>query len=325
MDREPTSAKEFAPASAHIGPERVGLRLQEALVDLFPDWLPSRKSCRKAIDRGEVCCNGKVSGTALRMAEGDLIEYRPQRWDAPDPGPNAPKHLRVIRPKSAEYAFVWKPAGLATSGPGLWNLAGVIAHQALHGSDTEQQALRPHQPDGMPIPRPVHRLDRATSGWVCLALTLRAARSLSEAFAERRVDKRYLALAAGSVMDGHSEVALDGQTARTNWRRLGHGPLPVHGEATLLEVRPTTGRTHQIRRHLADLGHPLVGEDVHAAPGVALEDAPRYTGQGLFLCAMALSIPAGDHGPSAEVTAPVPRKYKRIRWAADALERHGCS
>lgn len=323
MDREPTSAEEFASATASIGPERSGQRMQEALVGLFPNWLPSRKSCRKAIDRGDIFCNGQLASTALRVETGDRVEYRPEPTKAPDPGPRAPRHLRVVRPNDADFALVWKPAGIPTSGPGVRHLAAILAHQAGQGRPDEREALAPLHRDGMPAPHPVHRLDRATSGWVCVALTLRAAGALGRAFAERLIEKRYLALAQGHLEDGVSDEPLDGKDAHTAWRVLGQGPLPVHGTASLLEVRPTTGRTHQIRRHLAAAGHPLVGEDEHAAPGLDAQTAARYTGHGLFLCAIGLSIPEGNHGPAAEVTANVPRKYKRIGWAADALTRHG--
>ena len=325
MDREPTSAKEFAGANARIGPDRSGQRMQEALVGLFPDWLPSRKSCRKAIDRGEIHCNGNVAGTALRVETGDQVHYRPKAKDAPDPGAIHPGPLRLHRPNGADFAFIWKPAGIATSGPGARHLAGLIAHRAQHGSPEEQAALKAHQPDGMPAPHPAHRLDRATAGWICVALTLPVAEALGRAFADRQVDKRYLALAAGRLQDGHVETPLDGKPSHTAWRALGTGPLPVHGEATLLDIRPTTGRTHQIRRHLAEVGHPLVGEDEHAAPGVDPATAPRYSGQGLFLCAISMALPEGDHGPAAAVHATPPSKYRRIRWVADALEQHGCN
>ena len=98
MDREPTSAKEFAGANARIGPDRSGQRMQEALVGLFPDWLPSRKSCRKAIDRGEIYCNGIAAGTALRVETGDQVDYRPEAKVAPDPGTIHPGPLRLHRP-----------------------------------------------------------------------------------------------------------------------------------------------------------------------------------------------------------------------------------
>ena len=322
MDPETKSDTEFAGATAVIGPEKEGQRMQEAIVGLFTTWLPSRKSCRKAIDRGEVWCNGKPANTALRVCEGDQIQYKPVSAEVPNPGPVANQNLNIVRPQSADFAFVWKPAGIATSGPGLHNLAAILAFQSQNGHNEGQRALRPDAPDGMPAPHPVHRLDRATSGWVCVALTLTAAKSLGHAFENRMVKKRYLALVAGHIEHGQSNVPLDGKACQTNWRVVGRGPLAVHGEATLLEVFPETGRTHQIRRHLAAKGHPIVGEDQHPAPGHTIRDATRYNGHGLFLCAIGLAIPKGDHGPAAEAIGAVPRKYRRIRWAAEALKKN---
>ena len=160
--------------------------MQEALVGLFPAWLPSRKSCRKAIDRGEVWCNGKPAITATRVCEGDQIQYKPVPAEAPNPGPVADQNLNIVRPQSADFALVWKPAGLATSGTGLHNLAAIIAFQSQNGHAEKQRLLRPDAPDGMPAPHPVHRLDRATSGWVCVALTLKAAQSLGLVLAAMR-------------------------------------------------------------------------------------------------------------------------------------------
>ena len=259
---------------------------------------------------------------AVRVEEGDRVESAWNRL-TPDPGPGTNATCMSCVPTTRTSPSSGNPPALPTSGPGLRHLAAILAHQAAQGRPEERAALAPLKRDGMPAPHPVHRLDRATSGWVCVALTLHTAGALGRAFAERLVEKRYLALAQGHLEDGTSEDPLDGKPARTAWRVLGHGPLPVHGTATLLEVRPTTGRTHQIRRHLAAAGHPLVGEDQHAVPGLDPQTAPRYTGHGLFLCAIGLSIPEGDHGPAAEVTGRVPRKYKRIRWAAEALAQHG--
>lgn len=323
MDREHTGADEYVRVDRAVGSDRAGMRMQDALPGLFQMLLPSRKSCRKAIDRGRVLLNGHRASTGVRVREGDCVALLTAPVTPVPPGPGAPKRLHMVRTGQTDWVLVWKPAGLATSGAGRLTLANVLAYRALHGSGEEREKLAPSRPDGMTAPHPVHRLDRATSGWVCTSLTLQAANSLGQAFAEQRVRKRYLALASGRIDHGGSELELDGKSCRTRWAALGSGSLPVHEEATLLEVTPETGRTHQIRRHLALSGHPLVGEDRYAAPGVDPDLAPRFSGHGLFLCAIGLTIPAGTHGPAADVLGEVPRKFKRIRWTAPFLDKNG--
>jgi len=327
MDPESTSEGEFAPVKETIGPDRRDFRLQDALVGLFPILLPSRKACKKAIQRGQVLLNDAVASTAGRVKPGDTVSFCPKPAPKTSPlGPNAPQNIRVIRPPEGEYALVWKPAGLATSGTGQLNLTRVLSQLAHHGTHEQRLQLTPHIKDALPAPQPVHRLDRATAGWVCVALNLKAARSLGQAFEQRTVAKRYLALVSGGLtQSGSNTHPLDEKVAITHWTPLCSGPLPVHGTATLIVVHIETGRTHQIRRHLADIGHALVGEDRYA-PG---QDTPkqaqplRYTGHGLFLSAVHLSIPSGDHGPAANVEANPPKKFTQIRWVLDHLNSRG--
>ena len=184
----------------------------------------------------------------------------------------------------------------------------------------------PRSPPTIPMhlrwPQPVHRLDRVTSGWVCVALNLRTASSIGAAFAAQRIRKSYLALVAGDL-DGQGEcrLPLEGQTAHTSWNAIASGPLPVHGTATLLRVLPTTGRTHQIRRHCALLGHPIVGEDRYPERVDTGEEPLRYKGNGLFLSAVELHIPAGEHGASSRISADAPKKFRRIAWVKNALSQ----
>lgn len=323
MDLNPQGRTEFARVERTVDASRQGIRLQEALVGMFPVLLPSRKSCKKAIEKGRILLHGKPADTARIVQGGDVVTFLPQTFQkAPHPGPGAPAQLRMIRPENADYLLAWKPAGLATSGAGRLHLANVLAHLSSEGSPEQRAQLRPIVNDALEFPAPVHRLDRVTAGWVCIALNLNAAQSLGQAFAEQRIQKRYLALVAGRVLEaGDCSVSLDGKSAATKWSPVCSGPLPVHGTATLLDVQPKTGRTHQIRRHLAHVEHPIVGEHLYPKEHEeAVEPLERYTGHGLFLSAVGMHIPEGDHGPAITVSSPPPRKFSRITWVSRGVE-----
>lgn len=156
----------------------------------------------------------------------------------------------------------------------------------------------------------VHRLDRDTSGLMVMALDPATQRELSRQFAERLVEKRYVAVAFGRMRDASGVVDLpirkdfdhpprhkidpiDGRPARTAWRVVQRG-----ADRSRLEVRPETGRSHQIRLHLATLGHPILGDNLYAPPE-ALGLVPR-----LLLHAAGLSL-----------TQPL--SGARMHWIAD--------
>ena len=154
----------------------------------------------------------------------------------------------------------------------------------------------------------VHRLDQPTSGLVLMARGQPMQRALSKTFAERRVHKRYQAIVAGRLLpdataddDGWSEITLPiaadwerrplrvvdaqrGKPSLTRWRVLACGPA---GDATRLELEPVTGRTHQLRVHLAALGHPILGDMLYADAG-AQARAPRLL---LHACSLAFEHP----------------------------------
>ena len=168
------------------------------------------------------------------------------------------------------------------------------------------------------IPRAlvVHRLDRDTSGLMVMALSPQAQRELSRQFALRTVEKRYAAVVWGSPAASAGSVDLPlrkdfdrpprhkvdlvgGRPAHTTWRvieRMNAGLV----EQTRLEVRPTTGRSHQIRVHLASLGHPILGDKLYAhAEALAL--APRLL---LHAGQISLAHPCGGHAMTWTAECP---------------------
>lgn len=151
--------------------------------------------------------------------------------------------------------------------------------------------------------RVVHRLDTDTSGCLVMARSLAGQRMLSEAFATGRVEKRYLAVVVGDLPDqGETDVPLGewkrgrvgigrGRTARTSWVVRWR-----EGGRAGVEVRPYTGRTHQIRAHLSALGAPIVGDPTYGGP-----EASR-----LYLHAWRIVLPWPGPADRLEVTSPAP-------------------
>lgn len=166
-------------------------------------------------------------------------------------------------------------------------------------------------------PRLVHRIDAGTSGLVLAAKTKPAAAALSQAFEARQVEKTYLALVAGDLPEkrggkitaplvkvergddgapAHAIVSADrGQEAKTDWRLLSSAD-----NYALFEVRPVTGRMHQIRAHLAHIGIPIVGDPLYGPD--------KATGQSLMLHASSLTLPHPD-GKAITLNAPLPPHF----------------
>ena len=150
----------------------------------------------------------------------------------------------------------------------------------------------------------VHRLDMGTSGLLVMARGLKAQRTLSHAFAQRQVHKRYVAVVAGTPLptqpdaDGWCEIDLPlivdwpnrpkskvdyelGKPSRTRWR-IHADPANANIEATRLELEPVTGRSHQLRVHLQAMGHSILGDELYA-DDTALAAAPRLLLHACFL------------------------------------------
>ena len=172
-------------------------------------------------------------------------------------------------------------------------------------------------------PAPVHRIDTDTSGCLLLARNPKALKRFAQAFEQRRVEKRYLGIVAGEVTgdEGTIELALakissaekgwrmiparKGKPSVTHWRRLA-----VQGDHTLVEFRPETGRTHQLRVHAASgLGFPLLGDPVYGDGPKHSEGAPRT-----MLHAAGLAVQR-DGKPPIEAVAPLPPEFAALGFS----------
>jgi 23S rRNA pseudouridine1911/1915/1917 synthase len=239
-------------------------RLDRALPVLDPRL--TRSAAGRLAREGRVLLNGRRARPADQVAEGDLVEYELPAPVRLEPSPEAIP-LRV-RYDDTDLVVVEKPAGMVVH-PSPGHGAGTLAH-ALLGLGGEWSAV-----GGRLRPGIVHRLDRGTSGLVLAARSDAAHRSLAAQLADRTLSRTYLAIARGGV-PGDRWVA-EGSIARDPQNRLrmavveGGRPartrfevLERRGGHTLLRCDLETGRTHQVRVHLAAMGHPLAGDDLYA-------------------------------------------------------------
>lgn len=242
--------------NATVPVEMAGRRFDQVLAELFPDY--SRSRLTTWIKSGDARLDGAVVAPRqlVRGGEAVALQVRTEREVGAEPEAIA----LDIRHEDADVLVVNKPAGLVVH-PGAGNPAGTLQNALLH-----------HDPKLAEVPRAgiVHRLDKDTSGLMVVARTMRAHTSLVEQLSAREVHRQYAAIVYGAMIAGgrvdapigrhphdrlKQAVREDGREAVTHYR-----VRERFRTMTLVECRLETGRTHQIRVHMAHVKHPLVGD-----------------------------------------------------------------
>jgi 23S rRNA pseudouridine1911/1915/1917 synthase len=298
-----------------------GERLDRVLVRHLADLALARVEVARWIRAGRVDVNGDgAPKPALRLLKGDLVCVT-----LPPPPADAPPLLAQELP----LAVVWEDAHLLA----LDKPPGLVVHPTWgHRDGTLLNGLlwRAREWDAeRERPRLVHRLDKDTSGLLLVAKTRAAHAGLARAFQRRQVRKEYLALVRGSPPADHGRVTLpiardvedpkrrvagapDGRPAITAWEVVAETPPPAFA---LLRCRPETGRTHQIRVHLAALGCPIVGDPLYG-PADALH--PR---QALHAARLAFAHPVS--GQPVALSSPLPSDLLALLAALELeVDRH---
>ncbi|MBE9472363.1 MAG: RluA family pseudouridine synthase [Chloroflexi bacterium] len=286
--------------------EAGGERLDKITPTHVPDL--SRATAQRLIKAGEVTVNGRSSKPSYRVQVGDEVVVRvPIEMPAPVVPENIP--LDVIYEDDA-LLVVNKPAGM-------------VVHPAYgHASGTLVNAVLAHCPQIADVGGPdragvVHRLDKDTSGLILIAKDSVTRAALQRQFKRRQVAKTYLALVEGQVQprEGVVEapvgrdkrqrkkmaVVRSGREARTMYRAIEY-----FANYTLLEVRPHTGRTHQVRVHLSWLGYPIVGDAVYGRHRQRLLRGRHF----LHAARIRFSHPATSE--EVEFEAPLPPKLADV-------------
>ncbi len=289
-----------------------GLRLDRYMAEKITGT--SRTTLQREIHAGRVCVNGVPAehpSREMRLGERVVWEYELEP---------------ILAPRRAPLSIVYEDGSLL--------LANKAAGQVVHpGAGTHDPTLVEALLMDRSLPatedpaRPgiVHRLDKETSGLIVVAKTQSALESLKEQFAERRVQKAYLAVVAGVIEEDEGvidapvgrdpahprrmTVRAEGRAAETEFRVLHRTET-----TTLVVVFPRTGRTHQVRVHLRYIGHPVLGDGLY---GSGLQER-------LFLHAWRLEFTHPASGARVRFEAPVPLgfpsyPYETIAWLPSPL------
>jgi len=313
VDAMPLLSARYVPA------ELAGSRLDQALAHMLPAH--SRTRLKTWIEAGRVTVDGTRWEAKRRVAGGERIDI--EALPAAQPRVDSAQDIALdITFEDDAIIVVDKPAGLVVH-PGSGNRDGTLLNALLH-----------RHPSLAALPRAgiVHRLDKETSGLMVIARTLEAHTNLVRQLAARAVTREYIAVARGDIARPIIVDAPIGRhpVQRTTMAVIAKGkPARTHvkiverfGVATLLRCTLETGRTHQIRVHLAAIGHPLVGDPAYG--GRRSRGLPDFHRQALHAARLGLVHPASgermvwDAPPPADLAALI----DALR-AAHAGDRHG--
>ena len=298
-----------------VTPDENGMRVDRFFEARFPGL--SFSHIQRIIRKGEVRLNGKRTQPKARLAAGQSGRIPPLKIEAPKPRADAPAAQKdraflkgITLYEDTDVLVLDKPMGLAVQGG-----SGTVRHL-----DGMLEALRQPGRDGQ-RPRLVHRLDKDTAGCLLVAKTRFAAAALAKTFRTRSARKIYWALVAGVPRPAQGRIstflAKDEREDESLMRIARHGEAGASHAVTYyavvetaaqklawLSLKPVTGRTHQLRAHMAHIGHPIIGDEKYFR--IENYEFPGGMQNKLHLLARRIAVPHPRGTKTIDVTAPLP-------------------
>lgn len=284
--------KNIKKVELHIVSEKITpMRLQEYGVGIF-DTIPTKSALKKALKKGFISVNNKAAGTATMIAGGEHIELSLPQEISTAKKPDL--QLQVLF-EDDYLALIHKPAGLVVSGNKLKTVANALS-----------QNLKPSSLQDACLPQPVHRLDFATSGILLTGKTRSSIRALNKMFEQKQVEKTYYAITIGSMKPaGTITDDVDDKTALSSFRLTDSWASEKFGSLNLVRLQPESGRRHQLRKHLAAISNPILGDKLYATKNIS-------SGKGLYLHAFSLDFVHPFTGEKMHFQDELPKKFRKI-------------
>ena len=268
------------------------IRFQEYGVGIFKT-IPTKSGIKKGIKKKIIFIDGVLATTSKYIFGGEKIEL----FNADNqPGIKELKLNLKILFEDDYLAIIFKPVGILVSGNKLVTIANGLTHNLKKSK----------QPDAVK-PQPIHRLDYPTSGVLLIGKTSSAIRNLSQLFEKKEIQKTYIAISVGRMeKTGVIKDLIDEKEAFTAFEVLRTVTSERFEFLNLVKLKPTTGRKHQLRRHLYSIGNPILGDKEYFL------DHKILNGKGLYLHASSLEFIHPFTKEKLLVTEELPKKFKTI-------------
>jgi 23S rRNA pseudouridine1911/1915/1917 synthase len=276
-----------------VPPLKKPIRLSDLRAGTF-SLIVSRKAFTKLIKANLVHVNNNLSTTATPLLGGEIITvFRDQ---TPSNKPSVKIALDVIY--EDEYlAIINKPPGVEVSGNKRYTIANAL-DKALKRSNQEDALLRPE---------PIHRLDYPTSGCLLIGKTSTSVMMLNRAFKEKKIDKVYYAITIGKQKaSGTIKIPLEGKSCITHFEVIDTVASIKYEALNLVKLIPETGRKHQLRKHLAAIQNPIMGDNQYGT------DGNKGMGNGLYLHAYSITFIHPATALTISEHIKLPKKFTRI-------------
>ncbi len=255
----------------HIVPQLASpMRMQEYGIGIFKT-ITTKSALKKVLKKKYITIDNEIATTASFIKGGESIELRIKICEISTKKLIFP--LKVIF--EDEYlAVIHKPAGILVSGNSFKTIANAL-HQNLNWSTINDAC----------IPQPVHRIDFATTGILLVGKTRSSIQLLNKMFENKHIDKTYYAVNIGNMPEeGEISTPIDDKPSLSKYKTIASVISERFTALNLLELDPKTGRRHQLRKHLASIGNPILGDKDYGQEGLVLN------GKGMYLHAYSIEF-----------------------------------
>lgn len=267
------------------------IRLQQYVIGIF-STIPTKSGMKKAIKKGLVFVNGEVASTALLIKGDETIELFEEKQK---------EKKQFIFPLEVIFeddylAVIFKPAGIVVSGNSFATINNAL-----------EQNIQPSSQNDAVVPRAVHRLDYPTSGLLLISKTNKTTHLLAKLFEDKIIHKKYHAVTIGKMESiGQISLPIDGKDSFSEYKVLQSISSEKYENLNLVELHPKTGRRHQLRKHMYEIGNPILGDKDYF-----IEGKISY-GNGLYLHASSLYFIHPITNEPMNFNKDLPKKFKRL-------------